>query len=271
MWGNLGRTERNKPWHARASRHPQACGRRSPCRFDPVERQRVPLAGHPVSTGAACPRELLDVSWVGGASRKAISSVRALALPIRRRGCPDPPWREAREQAYVPAEQPPPSQGARFPPAHAHPRGSRDPVLAPPQGPQEPGRLTAGLAGRPHRAARGPSADATRESFRRGPSRGRRAGSRTLVVHLVTAGRRASGTAPPRSGGVRGQQGGGQRRRPQPREAPTPTPGPGARLVAPGLCCARGPGAARRPPSATYAGTRRATSTRSPRGGCWLA
>ena len=46
--------------------------------------------------------------------------------------------RETREQAYVPAEQPSPAQGPRIPPAHAHPCRSRDPVLASPQGPQEP-------------------------------------------------------------------------------------------------------------------------------------
>jgi len=49
---------------------------------------------------------------------------------------------DSSEQAYVPAEQPPPPQGARLPAAHAHPCRALDPVCAPPQGPQEPGRLS---------------------------------------------------------------------------------------------------------------------------------
>src|SRR4051812_46264789 len=122
-------------------------------------------------------------SWVGGASRKAQHGHRTSA-PARR-GCPDPPWRETREQAYVPAEQPPPSQGARVPPADAHPCRSRDPVLAPPQGPQQPGRLTAGsdpqvrvVLSAAHRLTDG-------ASFQTAVRSGRRAGSRTLVVHLA--------------------------------------------------------------------------------------
>lgn len=55
--------------------------------------------------------------------------------------------RNSREQAYVPAEQPSPSQGARLPPAHADPRRPRHPVEPSPQGPQEPGCLTARARG----------------------------------------------------------------------------------------------------------------------------
>lgn len=93
--------------------------------------------------------------------------------------------REAREQAYVPAEQPSSPQGARVPPAHAHPCRPRHLVVAPPQGPQEPGGLTAGppvidagaaLLPPEHRLT-----DA--DSFR-AATRGRRSASRTLVVHL---------------------------------------------------------------------------------------
>lgn len=40
------------------------------------------------------------------------------------------------EQAYVPAEQPPPPQEARVPAAHAHPGGPCDPRRAPAQGPR---------------------------------------------------------------------------------------------------------------------------------------
>ena len=91
--------------------------------------------------------------------------------------------REAREQAYVPAEQPPPPQGAWFPPAHAHPRRPLDPVGASPQGPQQPGRLTAAPAAitlvlpAAHRLI-------DSDSFRITVRAGRRCGSTTLVVHL---------------------------------------------------------------------------------------
>lgn len=92
----------------------------------------------------------------------------------------------AREQAYVPAEQPPPSQGARFPPAHAHPRRPRHPVRAPPQGPQEPrglrprglGPPLLALLPRRHRLT-------DPASFKTAVRRGRRAGGEHLVVHLL--------------------------------------------------------------------------------------
>ena len=54
----------------------------------------------------------------------------------------------SREQAYVPAEQPPPPQGARLPPALAHPCRPRDPQPAAPQGPQEHLGLSDGPLGR---------------------------------------------------------------------------------------------------------------------------
>ena len=57
------------------------------------------------------------------------------------------PSERTREQAYVPAEQPPPPQGARIPATHAHARRPLDPVRASPQGPQEPGRLSSGSPG----------------------------------------------------------------------------------------------------------------------------
>lgn len=49
---------------------------------------------------------------------------------------------EPREQAHLPAEQPPPAQDARLPPADAYARRSVDPVRASPQGSQELGRLS---------------------------------------------------------------------------------------------------------------------------------
>ncbi len=132
-----------------------------------------------MSTGAACPRrsslargwavpaELVTASHPGGRPED----------PIQRR--------VTREQAYLPAEQPSPSQGSRFPPAHAHPRGPGDPVDSSPQGPQEPGGLTVAhsdprvrvVLPQRHRLTNG-------ESFRRTVRVGRRSGARTLVVHL---------------------------------------------------------------------------------------
>ena len=139
-----------------------------------------------------------------------------------------PPKREAREQAYVPAEQPPPSQGARVPPAHAHPRRPLDPVLAPPQGPQEPRGLTAGPPPRPAPCCPRPTGSPTATSFRDASAPGRRAGS--AHPGRPPRCRRGRRSAYRSAGRLRGQQGGGQRRGPQPGEAPAATPGPGARL-----------------------------------------
>jgi ribonuclease P protein component len=114
--------------------------------------------------------------WAVPAERGAL-----LIPPVRT--APNTTERDAREQAYVPAEQPTSPQGARFPPAHAHPRRPLHPLLAPTQGPQEPRRLTArlfapGLAVLPaaHRLTEG-------DRFRDVVRRGRRAGSATVVVH----------------------------------------------------------------------------------------
>src|SRR5262245_4879329 len=62
--GNVGEAERNRRAVVRAGRPPPARqGCRSPW-FAPAGAQRVPLAGHLVSTGAACPRRTLNA--VGG-------------------------------------------------------------------------------------------------------------------------------------------------------------------------------------------------------------
>ena len=80
-------------------------------------------------------------AWVGGAGRSCLN----LGQHRPRSGVDIPRnlRRNSREQAYLPAEQPSPSQGARLPPAHADPRRSLDPVEPSPQGPQETGGLTA--------------------------------------------------------------------------------------------------------------------------------
>ena len=103
--------------------------------IDPHPPHRVPLAG----------RNRIDRCCVlttrRGAGREAAGGVaRTTAQRPGRR--PDfretPEWSEHVEQADLPAEQPATSQDARLPPAHAHPRGARDPFLAPPQGPRSP-------------------------------------------------------------------------------------------------------------------------------------
>ena len=99
---------------------------------------------------------------------------------------------EAREQAHLSAEQPSPSQGARFPPAHAHSCRPRDPVLAASQGSQEPGRLSGDTdtwCRVLSRANRLTSSDAFRRTIRSGS----RAGVATMVVHWRPGG---TGTTP---------------------------------------------------------------------------
>jgi hypothetical protein len=94
------------------------------------------------STGAACSRP-------GSPFFIGREPLRGQAVPVvlltgdvlrRATRCehvPTTPLERAREQAYVPAEQPSPPQGARLPPADAHPCGSRDPVHPSSQGSQE--------------------------------------------------------------------------------------------------------------------------------------
>ena len=60
-----------------------------------------------------------------------------------------PPVREpTSEQAHVPAQQPPPGEDPRLPPAHAHPGRPRDPRCPPPQGSLQALGLTARASGR---------------------------------------------------------------------------------------------------------------------------
>jgi ribonuclease P protein component len=102
--------------------------------------------------------------------------------------------RSSREQAHVPAEQPAPSQGARLPSADAYPGRPRSLVLAPPQGPRPRVGLTgSGHPGsvvleRRHRLTSTTGFVATTRG-------GRRAGTRTLVLHLAV---RSHPGAPPR-------------------------------------------------------------------------
>jgi hypothetical protein len=93
------------------------------------------------STGAACPRPGPIVDLWGPSRGQAVPVVLLTGDVLRRatrcEHVPTTPLERAREQAYVPAEQPSPPQGARLPPADAHPCGSRDPVHPSSQGSQE--------------------------------------------------------------------------------------------------------------------------------------
>jgi hypothetical protein len=119
--------------------------------FDGPKSRSVPFVGHPVSTGAACPRSLRSVrSWSPGVRGRAVPvgtrgdpyqhrpTSSGDCLADRRRDAPELHRSDAREQADLPAEQPPAPQGARLPAAHAHPRRPFHPVLQAAQGPQEP-------------------------------------------------------------------------------------------------------------------------------------
>ena len=184
--GKLGDCEGNKPPPLAARRHPQAVRtwsgdgltRSEPSAYRwPVGAGRK-ASRHLVSTGAACPRT------------GSFLVVGERCQPMRHTADPRPVHslhtteRETREQAYVPAEQPSPAQGPRIPPAHAHPCRSRDPLLASPQGPQEPVGLSRPSPARhashvecgppAHRErallARDPDGSASRQQHRRRPS-----------------------------------------------------------------------------------------------------
>lgn len=110
-------------------------------RFDPRLGLRVPLIGQPESTGAACPR---------GPYRLVAARCRPTRPAAPDRSCFQAAGqtlpvictlRGHREQAHVPAEQPPPAQGPRLPPSYADPRGSLDSGEPSPKGPSEPVRL----------------------------------------------------------------------------------------------------------------------------------
>jgi ribonuclease P protein component len=84
-----------------------------------------------------------------------------------------------REQAYFPAEQPPPFADPRVPAAHAHPGRAGDHRCSPRQGSQAPVCLTCVLPA----SARLTGSD----DFRLVTRKGRRAGRPRLVVHVITA------------------------------------------------------------------------------------
>ena len=61
----------------------------------------------------------------------------------------DPTKADHREQAHVPAEQPPPGQDPWLPPPDEHPRGTGDPRRPPPEGPLRAVGLTSSASAKP--------------------------------------------------------------------------------------------------------------------------
>ncbi len=159
------------------------CGDR---RIDPPVAAHVPLAGR--NRFDRCRMSTTEFPWGLVARASGASSLPTIWRLATFASCepamdtvPTTACGVTREQAYVPAEQPPPSQGARLPPADAHPRRPLDPVLASPEGPQEPRSLRLSAEGVLSAENRLRSAD----DFRHAVRRGQRAGGPVLVVHLV--------------------------------------------------------------------------------------
>lgn len=107
-------------------------------------------------------------------------------------------WRDHHEQAHLSTEQPPPGQGPRIPPTHAHPRGAGDLVRSSPQGTRRAVGLTSGSRRLTCLVLPGAARLRTAADFAAVIRGGRRAGTRRLVVHLLPTGRQL----PPRAGFV---------------------------------------------------------------------
>ncbi len=128
-----GRGEPRGPAHATSPVTAEASGCPQACRFDPVSGHRVPLGGR---TGVdRCRR----VRVRAVSSRPAAD--RTPFAPRPRTTLATPP-ETCREQAHLPAEQPSSPQGARLPPADAHPCRAGHPVRASAQGPRQARRLS---------------------------------------------------------------------------------------------------------------------------------
>lgn len=116
------------------------------------------------------------------------------------------PMEPDREQAHIPAEQPPPREDPRLPAAYAYSRGPCDPRRTPPQG----SRAAVGLT---FSARMLPAAARMRrhEEFTLAVRRGRRVRRSSIVVHYLAAPGAGSLAAlpPPRVGFVVGRSVGG--------------------------------------------------------------
>jgi ribonuclease P protein component len=114
------------------------------------------------------------------------------------------PSETTREQENLPAEQPSAAQDPRFPPADAYACRPRDPRRSPSQGPRSPRGLSTSDLPRPATEFPRPAAVLPsphrlrlRRDFGVATRRGRRAGSRSVVVHVATADTAAEPVAGP--------------------------------------------------------------------------
>ena len=154
------------------------------------------LDGTPRWAGAAYSRRLTGLDLLPYRMPLAIRPSSHAHAPtgagfrLRPRGCrlssgwlmrrtPPTYGRNQREQADLPAQQPPSGENPRLSRADEHPRRSRDPCRAPPQGPLRTVRLSSGAVLPAQHRLRA-SADFTAVMRGRG---GVRASSRLLVVH----------------------------------------------------------------------------------------
>src|SRR5919112_777191 len=124
LWRTGGEAGGLAPYSARHTAHNRAQAVRRGTPFDRAGRGSVPLTGREsVRRIPAAGR-----AWVGrpGATEPSGPGIR------RRPAALEP----AREQAHLPAQQPPPGEDPRVPAAHAHPCRPRDHLRPPPQGPR---------------------------------------------------------------------------------------------------------------------------------------
>jgi hypothetical protein len=142
QWGTSARSARYKPGDG--TRKELSTGLARLTHFDTTA-YRVEV--EPVSTGAPCPHDARGrrcCPWSATASSSSTHAQHRAPAAAHPDHAPlATPTEIRREQAHVPAEQPPPSQGARLPPADAHPRGPVDPVRASAQGSRQARGLSA--------------------------------------------------------------------------------------------------------------------------------
>ena len=111
--------------------------------FDPSAGRRVPLHSRSRRLLLACLRSAAVVrpsDMTAGSTSRVAEDVRHRGGDLTR------PSGARRVEAHLPAEQPAPSQDARFPPAHAHPRRPGDPRGTTAQGSLRAVSLTFGAA-----------------------------------------------------------------------------------------------------------------------------
>jgi hypothetical protein len=142
----------------------------------------------------ACVGEPVRGRPAPGRTAPVSTSRRRRPAPVRTPSDPHPVMEPRREQAHLPAEQPPSGEDARLPAAHAHPRRSRHPrqpaaARAAPSCRPEPDRpRSRHPAPRSRPCCRARRACHASSDFAEVVRRGRRASRPLLTVHAVLAG-----------------------------------------------------------------------------------